>query len=308
MGEWQGEHHHDSDRYKVQDFGRRAEEVGLLKAASEYGVELELRDILQLASDLRKDEPISVDDCRVGLSIASALRHMEVDLNEFEKFAEDFFQASRNQNLSGTDLAAALAEYTIIRNENESTYREITNDYETKKNELQNLNGELARMREEINEVRKKRGEEVRCAVETEEELSKFRKTKEILKKSGMGFEDYHELGSLIKNVKDKDCNPEDVVDFYKTSEDLEEHKTQLETRITELEEEEKNLMQENRTREEILQERQKMVESLRLLDRNNLNPEDIMVLAEAAVSASRSRGFPRTVHSAPQSIPAPSL
>jgi transcriptional regulator with XRE-family HTH domain len=275
----------------VRSFKMRVKEVGLMAAAKVYGVDSEVDELFDLALDLRKNE-ITVTDCATGLNVANVLTQFGVDMNVFEEFVRDVFLGSVEQGLTGIDVTSSLIEFVIIRRETGRTFSEITNSYRKLSEDIANLNNELAGVEEQLRISKEALQQELKEAKTTRQELESFKVTRSVLGSLGFVMDDYEKLGVLMVNIIERNYDAGQVLELFSKTSKLEERNKELQKSVMVLKEEEERLINETGSLGEILEERGGLVKSIRLLDRQQLRPEDIQVITETVVSLSARRGL----------------
>jgi len=273
----------------LKKFGDEVRRGGLLSVARSYGLEID--DLFKLGESLKKNS-LSVEECNVGLYVATVLARLNVDLTRFDVFVKDVFLEAGNQGISNDELVITLVDFSILRRENGLTYSQANEKYRELLTNNKRLEIEGLSLEKQIKSLKRQLNEEMKVTKITREELRKFTDTMEALSEFDVPINDYEELPRLFQNVKDLDYEPKAVVNLFSAHKDLAKQKNELTDMVEALTNENTQLSEEKEYLEKTVKEKKTFVESLRLLEEQGLSPEYTRVLTEAIVAIGSKYGL----------------
>lgn len=276
----------------LRNIREEARRSGLLSVVRSYGMEID--DLFKLGGEL-KENGLSVEDCNVGFFIAVVLIRLNVSLTRFESFVQDVFLEAADQGISDDELAVTLAQFSILRRENGLTYRQTNEKYNELLANNKRLENEGLDLENQIKSLKQQQTEEIKEEKTTREKLSNFSDTRDTLIRIGVPVDDYEKLPSLFHNIKELDYEPKAVASLFSAHEDLVEQKKDLTQSVEALTEENAKLSEEKEKHVETIKEKKTFVESLKLLDKQSLSPENTRVLTEAIAAIGTKHGLTST-------------
>ena len=273
----------------LKNIREEAGRSGLLSVMRSYGLEID--DLFKLGGKL-KENGLRVEDCNVGLFIATVLARFDVDLTGFDTFVKDVFLEAANQGISYDEIAITLIEFSILRRENGLGYRQANEKYQEVLENKKRLEDEALDLENQIKSLKLQVKEEVKEAKTTREELRNFSDTRDTLSMIDVPIDDYERLLTLFQNVVDLDYEPKAVASLYSAHKDLTGQKKELTYRVETLTDENIKLLDEKQNLEETVKEKKIFVESLKLIEEQNLSPENTRVLTEAVAAIGTKHGL----------------
>ena len=273
----------------LKNIREEAGRSGLLSVMRSYGLEID--DLFKLGGKL-KENGLRVEDCNVGLFIATVLARFDVDLTGFDTFVKDVFLEAANQGISYEEIAITLIEFSILRRENGLGYRQANEKYQEVLENKKRLEDEALDLENQIKSLKLQVKEEVKEAKTTREELRNFSDTRDTLSMIDVPIDDYERLLTLFQNVVDLDYEPKAVASLYSAHKDLTGQKKELTYRVETLTDENIKLLDEKQNLEETVKEKKIFVESLKLIEEQNLSPENTRVLTEAVAAIGTKHGL----------------
>ena len=101
---------------RLKDFISNAERSDLMSAARSSGVEGQVRTLMNLSQELRKNE-VEVSDCLLGSNVIGKLRGFGVDPSNLSDFVSTVYVESTAQDLKPAELLALCQEMRRIKGE-----------------------------------------------------------------------------------------------------------------------------------------------------------------------------------------------
>jgi DNA repair exonuclease SbcCD ATPase subunit len=278
-------------RKYVYNFISEAERRGVMPTARSYGVEGQVRELMEVRKELNISE-LEPSECVAGSRVVKILRDLGVDETKYSDFIHASFTGVVEQGLKPREFVNSCYELRRLRQQTGKGYQEILNDYEAKQEVNTKLKAENTQLEEKRRQVKNQLLQEIREKDTTLETLKWFDETRDTLRGYTVEVEQLDKLATLLMNVSEKSYNPDDVIEFYSTTRDLEEYRTTLDSTIARLTTEEAALKERNLVLTKTITDNQKIVESITEIDALDLSVQNIGELTHKVTEISSLYGM----------------
>jgi len=262
-----------------------------MPTARSYGVEGQVRELLEVRKELNNSE-LEPSECVAGSRVVKILRDFGVDESEFADFIDSVYVEVVTQGLKPREFVNSSAELRRLRRLTGKGYQAILDDYESRHEVNERLKAENTKLEEERRQLRNQLHQEVRDKDATLETLKWFDDTKKALKEYGVVVEALDSLCILLKNVSERSNDPDDIIEFYSTTRELEEHNRVLENNVLSLTREETDLQERNNNLQEIIKNNHDVVESIKDVNSLEISVENIGELLQKVTEISARQGM----------------
>jgi hypothetical protein len=276
---------------RLKDFVSDAERSDLMSASRSSGVERQVRALMSLSQELRKNEA-EVSDCLLGSSIIAKLQGFGVDPSNLSDFVSTVYTESTSQDLKPAELVALCTELHRIKREAGKGYHEIVDEFGSLKESNQVLGEENVRLEEKRRENNRSLREQVKENETTLETLRWFSETRDKLGQLGVDVDEIDGLAILVKNLKDNDYYAEGIIDFYSGTLELQSERQRLEREVISQEQRLSSLVEESTRCEEVLKANRELVAAVEEMKALNLAPDRLRVFMEKVVEISSRHGY----------------
>ena len=266
----------------------------LMSAARAYGVEEQVRELMELSQELKISE-LKVPECVAGSRAVKTLRDLEVDESRFQEFVHSVYTEVVAQGLRPGEFVNTCSRLRSLRRQSGKGYLEIIDEFQGYMESNKRLGEESTRLEDERRENKKLLLQEVREKDTTLATLGWFDETRSALKEQGVEVEELDRLGTLMKNFVENEFDAEEIVEFYSSSDQLGRQKEALEKEVASLTGEHSGLKDRNSALMETVEGNQGLVASIIELQAMGLSHERIGVLLEKVIEISSKHDMERS-------------
>ena len=194
--------------------------------------------------------------------------------------------------MSGIDLTVSLVEIHYIREKYGLSFVQASKKYQEIINKKNKLEEEIRSAETKLKTTKQNLSEELKAAKTSSEGIRKFTEIKNTLRQFDIPVDDYDKLPTLMSNLMALSNEPKQIVDFYSSHKELEKKEKELNDSVDSLSYNESRLSSEIKRLELTSEEKKIFVNSLRLLEAQNLTPENMRVLTEAIAAVGTKHGL----------------
>ena len=272
-------------------FVSEAERSGLMPTARSYGVEGQVQELIDVRKELN-NSGLEPSECVAGSRVVKILRDLGVEESDFADFTGSVYVEVVAQGLKPKEFVNSAAELRRLRRLTGKGYQAILDDYESRHEVNERLKVENTSLEEERRQLKNQLDQEVREKDATLETLKWYDDTKKTLKEYGVAVEALDSLSVLLSNVSEKSYDPDDIIEFYSTTRDLEEHKRALGKNVSALTSEETDLQERNNNLQEIIKNNQDVVESINEINSLEISVENLGEILQKVTEISSRHGM----------------
>jgi len=279
---------------RLKDFISNAERSDLMSAARSSGVEEQVRALMSLSQELKKND-VKVSDCLLGSNVNERLRGFGVDPSNLSDFVSTVYMESTAQDLKPAELVALCQEMRRIKEETGKSYHEIVDDYGSLRESNQVLSEENVRLEGERRENSRILREQVKENETTLETLGWFAETRDKLSKVGVDVEDIDSLSVLMKNLRESEYDADGLILFYSSVNELQSERQGLEADVASLDQRLNSLTLENTRCEKSLEASRELVAAVEEMRALDLNADRLRVFMEKVDEISSRHGYSKS-------------
>ena len=204
----------------LKKFISEAEEVGVLAAASNYGISEQVGKLIEISAAV---ESTKVDASRapLGLRIVKAVESFGVDAEEAPAFIDACYAEAMRQGVSPESFVKTIKGLQGWRIGDKSDYQYLLDVVEKENKEWSELDAKVSDYREKAEAAKVEMNDAVRSKNTTIVELNQFTALKDNLAPHGLDLRDVEKTRNCIQNVAQQGNDSRALVAFYSQGVDL---------------------------------------------------------------------------------------
>jgi hypothetical protein len=268
-----------------------AEEVGVLGAAANYGVEEQVGKLMDIGAVV---EATGVDASRapLGLRIVKAVKDFGVEEDVAPAFIEACYAEPTRQGMKPEGFVKAVLGLRDLKVQDGKSYSDLLNYVAAKDVEAKELDSRVYEYGLKADAAKTRMSEAVADEKTTLAELKQFASLRDTLAPHGLDLRSVEKAKNCILNVEKRGGDSEAVVAFYSESVDLEERKSKAESRLSYVSTESLRVENSLRDANKEFESKKDLVDRVREAEDLKIRPKQLGVIVEKTREVGARHGW----------------
>ncbi|MHB8603136.1 MAG: hypothetical protein ACYC6W_11355 [Nitrosotalea sp.] len=185
----------------------------------EHGQDIE--DVIDTIKDLKKSG-LSVNNVVAGARVYSVISKMEIDDEQFHRFASDVYKECAAIDLTPSKLVEISTSIIKLQSESKIDIEKLVPRIHELSEQKKDLEVDISTLEEKKKKAAQQTNEILAKAKLTESTLEEYRTTKEELESHGANFEQLGKLANMLKNSSGYDFTIQEIMPKLQKGETLE--------------------------------------------------------------------------------------
>lgn len=182
----------------------------------------DIKDVIDTIKDLKKSG-LSVGNVVAGARVYSVISKMEIDDEQFHRFASDVYKECTAIDLTPSKLVEISTNIIKLQSESKIGIEKLVPYIHDLQEQEKDLEVQISTLEEKKKKTVQESNDILARAKLTESTLEEYRATKEELENHGANFEQLGKLANMLKNSSKYDFTIKDIIDKLQKEETLEE-------------------------------------------------------------------------------------
>jgi len=274
-----------------REFVKRAREVTVVRAASEYGVEKQVLSLMKLGG-LVDESHLKWSEVEEGAVLVGTFKKFEIETKDAKVFAEQVYIECTDQGLSPKNLVSLAKELHGFRSESGKNYRVLIDEERDLAGKVDGLKNDVSRLGEERKKSDVALSTELASATVTREHLGNYVALKKRLEPLGLDVSNLEKAENLLSNVAPLGYDTKKVTDFYSSNKNLEAKYDEVESSIAGLEGEKVEVEKIIQQDKDLIDENRELVSSIQKMRSLHLSEKKLEPLIESTIDISARHGY----------------